>query len=285
MKSLQIPKKSGGFRTIYVQGPVEKHNYRYKGQLLAEFYEKNGTGAAHGFVSGKSPVSNAKKHLNKKFTLTVDLKDFFDSVTPDHLIKAGVDCELAKGVCYEGSARQGLSSSPAAANVAAIPLDKDIETVIPDRVTYTRYADDLTFSSDYVTDLTYLKRIIGKIIERNGFTINNKKTRIQSSAFGRRIITGIAVDEKINATKKIRKNLRSAKHNMGKLLKLLNFLNSVNLTKFSGLLLELNRKNLHKLTGLNEWVKLKEPTKSLGGKLITTAINIRTAEAFKEIAR
>ncbi len=112
MKTTQIPKKSGGFRTIYVQGTVEKHNYRYKGQLLAEFYEKHGTGVAHGFIRGKSPISNAKQHLNKKFTLTVDLKDFFDSVTPNHLMKAGVDYDLANESCYDGAARQGLSSSP-----------------------------------------------------------------------------------------------------------------------------------------------------------------------------
>lgn len=91
MKKTQIPKKSGGFRTIYVQGSVEKHKYRYAGYQLSEFYEKNGTGVAHGFVSGRSPISNAKEHVNKKFTLTIDLKDFFDSVTVHHLLKVGVN--------------------------------------------------------------------------------------------------------------------------------------------------------------------------------------------------
>lgn len=189
---------------------------------------------------------------------------------------------MANKVCYDGATRQGLSSSPAAANVAAIPLDKEIAVILPENSVYTRYADDLTISSDSISDLMILRERIPVLVEKCGFKVNNKKTRIQSSQFGRRIITGIAVDDKITATKKIRKNLRAAKHNFGKTIRLLSFLNNIKLHKFAGLLAELNRKNILKLKGLNEWCQLKQPTKSCEGKLFKTAVIVRTKEAFKD---
>ncbi len=288
MKTLEIPKKSGGTRKIYVQGPKEKYNYRYKGYQLAEFYEKHGTNSAHGFRQGKSPVSNAAQHLNKKYSLTIDLKDFFDTITPKHLIDAGVSLDLANGVCYEGSTKQGLSSSPSAANCAAIPLDKKIHAYIsshnsiyPDKIVYTRYADDLTFSCDRVESLIWLRdKIVPEAVKDCGFEINKKKTRVQSSGFGRRIITGVAVDDKINPRRKQKRILRAAAHNMKKLQKLLSFLVFTNQLMGFVLVLESNRKNISKFIGLREWCKLKEPTKSLDGKLFQTAVKVRTAQAF-----
>lgn len=293
MRTVKIPKKSGGKRTIYVQNPWEKHNYRYYGQQLAEFYEKNGNGVAHGFVSGKSPVTNAQAHIGKKFTLSFDLKDFFDTVTKDHLIRAGVDEELAKRVCYNGATRQGLSSSPTAANCAAIPLDKKIENAIISNkgenffverdIVYTRYADDLTFSSDNLESLIWLRdKIVPGIVKECGFVLNDKKTRIQSSKFGRRIITGVAVDDNVYPRRKQRKILRAATYNIKKLNNLLSFLVWVGKFSLFALILEINRKNVSKYLGLKEWCKLKQPTKSLGGKLISTAIRVRTKEAFND---
>lgn len=285
MKTLDIPKKSGGTRKIYIQGPKEKHNYRYKGYQLAEFYEKHGTNSAHGFRTGKSPVSNASCHINKQFSLTIDLKDFFDTITPKHLISAGVKTGLAHGVCYEGSIKQGLSSSPSAANCAAIPLDNLIIQTINNSddkdIIYTRYADDLTFSSNSLQSLLYLRSKVSELVKTCGFEVNNKKTRIQSSKFGRRIITGIAVDDKINPRKKQKRFLRAAAHNMKKLKSLLSFLVFTNQLSSFALILEANRKNISKFVGLREWCKLKEPTENLNGKLFQTAVKIRTMQAFK----
>lgn len=278
MKLINIPKKSGGTRLICIQGPHEKHNYRYLGYRLAEFHEKNtpDSNICHGFVEGKSPISNAQQHINKNFTLTVDLKDFFDSVTPEHLIRAGVDTDLANKVCYLGTTKQGLSSSPAAANCAAIPLDRKILGVIPSGVTYTRYADDLSFSCDNLQVLVSLRDILPRLVEDVGFKINPKKTRIQSSKFGRRIITGVAVDDNIHPTRKQRKILRAARHNLSRLIKLLSFLLWTDQLLMFALLLEVNRKMISQFVGLKEWCKLKQPTKSFGGKLFTTAVIVRT---------
>lgn len=293
MKTLEIPKKSGGTRTIYIQGPKEKHNYRYKGYQLAEFYERHGTDSAHGFRSGKSPVSNAAQHLNKKYSLTLDLKDFFDTITPTHLTYAGVAEKLANDVCYKGSIKQGLSSSPPAANCAAIPLDKLIlhemkglgdnkmGNVGDNEIIYTRYADDLTFSSNNLSLLLILRNKIPELVKICGFEVNNKKTRIQSANFGRRIITGIAIDDKIHPRRKHKRILRAALYNMKKLQSLLSFLIFTNQLMSFALILEINRKQISKFIGLKEWCKLKTPTKNLNGKLVRVAVQVRTAQAFK----
>jgi len=172
---------------------------------MGQFYLTNESiPVAHGFVEGRSAVSNAIQHIGKKFTLTIDLKDFFDSVTETHLKRSLVDPDTATRLCYEGATRQGLSSSPAAANVAAIPLDREILKVLGvlkvlgDDIVYTRYADDLTFSSDNLDNLLRLRKEVPVLIEKCGFHCNTKKTRIQSAVFGRRIITGVGVDNAIH---------------------------------------------------------------------------------------
>ena len=289
MRKVNIPKKSGGSRTIYVQGPMEKHIFRLLGYELSQFQEVaevscNGSPVIQGFTEGRSPVSNASLHVGKLFSLTVDMKDFFDTVTSDHLILAGVKNDLAQDVCVDGATRQGLSSSPTAANVAAIPLDKKILSILPANVVYTRYADDLTFSSDNLQDLIILRDKLPGIIAGVGFKINPKKTRIQSSRFGRRIITGIAVDSVINPTRDQRRRLRAATFNTRRLIKLCRFLFWIGAQALTllGLLLELNRKKIAKFTGLKEWCFLKPPTKSLGGKLYGTYVQVETKRAFGE---
>lgn len=284
MKLVKIPKKSGGKRTICVQGPHEKHKYRYIGYQLAQFYEKNtpDQNICHGFVEGRSPVSNARQHLNKQFSLSLDLKDFFDTVNPALLFKAGVKATLANGACYLGTTKQGLSSSPAAANCAALPMDKKIlEIIWQKNIIYTRYADDLTFSSDNLQDLLILRDDkLPPLIKECGFYINDKKTRIQSAKFGRRIITGIAIDNDIYPTRKQRKTLRAARYNVRKLFNLLSFLLWTNQFMLFALLLETNRKMISRFVGLKEYCKMKLPTKSCKGKLLTTYVNIQTNKIF-----
>lgn len=287
MKQVSIPKRSGGERIIYIQDPREKHKYRYLGYLLSEFYRKYGNGVAHGFVEGRSPVSNALQHVNKQYTLSIDLKDFFDSIDEKHLIEVGVDSKLARRVCYEGTIKQGLSSSPPASNCAAIPLDKRILGLLnilslSRSVIYTRYADDLIFSCDDLPALLYLRNEVLRLVELSGFQVNIKKVRIQSARFGRRYITGIAVDDNIHPTRKQKRNLRAAQHNLIRLCKLLSFLLRINLLVPLSIILEINRKNIARFRGLNEWCKLKLPTRSLDGKLYSTYVYVESKRAFKD---
>lgn len=218
MKKIQIPKKNKKeFRTIYVQNKGwEKKKYRSLALILEDFYFTNlNSEVVQGFMPGRNCVTNAAKHASMTYTLTVDIKDFFDNVTETHLTNVGVSKILAKECMYDGRARQGLSSSPMAANIAAHLLDKDILDIIKDTdCVYTRYADDLSISSNDITRIKLLRETLKIIVGKYGFAINPKKTRIQSARYGRRIITGIAVDDECHPTRSNKRKLRALKHKL-----------------------------------------------------------------------
>jgi hypothetical protein len=235
-KLIQIPKKKKGeFREICVPSQELKQKLRNINFELQKESLKFGK-EVQGFVSGRSPTSNATAHIGYNFSLSFDLKDFFDSIKPEMVDSKWSECFI------DGHAYQGLPTSPSIANLAAIPIDKailkSIEQYIKtvcfcgenEKIVYTRYADDLTFSFNFYETYNQLKFTIPKIVESFGFQINNRKTHLQTKKFGRRIITGVAVDDtKIYAPREIRRKIRTARH--------------------KGL--------VKRLSGLNEWAKVK----------------------------
>lgn len=249
MKIIKLKKKSGGNRTIYVPNHAEKARLR----LLVPELTKLAQGICdpdivHGFMPCKSAVTNAMAHRGFRYSLCCDLKDFFDSVTPekhflinDHhpsLLKMPWSCwPEVLSLCFpDGAARQGLPTSPILANIAAVRMDKSIYDwcrVFPSYppFRYTRYADDLTISSNDVTFLIRLRERLVELVKEHGFTLNTKKTRIQFAGAGRRIITGVAVDDEVHPARAVRRRLRAALHQ--------------NQTRAAA--------------GLAEWMKLKTP--------------------------
>lgn len=219
MNITKIPKKSGGFRTIYSPNENEKQILRDKLPLLHDiqdnFCDKN---IVQGFRKGHNIVTNALMHVGKNYTTCFDLKDFFDSVTEEKLINNGTNLIWheynLKGLFIDGAARQGLPTSPIVANLAAIAIDAEIVSQLQAwNIVYTRYADDLAFSYDDIATKDILLTVIPKAVKAMGFEINEKKTRTMSAKKGRRIITGIAVDKTdIHVPRKIKRKLRSALH-------------------------------------------------------------------------
>lgn len=233
MNIIKIPKKTKGkFREIAIPSFEEKIQFRQYISKLNEKTKKLCSDSVHGFVCGKSPVTNADQHRGKKYTLSFDLSDFFDMVKPSHL-HGRLSKDEIQALMPDGRAYQGLPTSPAVANIAAIDMDKAIIKKIRDLdIVYTRYADDLTFSFDNFTNVGVLKKEITAIISRCGFRVNNTKTRLQDSRYGRRVVTGISVGESdISVTRKCRRKIRAAMH----------------------------QKNQNSLNGLVEWSKLKIP--------------------------
>lgn len=235
MKIVKIPKKKRGeFRTIYIPNHEEKltlkamvGNIDQKVQKIAQ------PNIIHGFSKAKSPVTNAKSHCGFLYSTCFDLKDFFDTVKAEHL-NGKLSKEELDVVLVDGSPRQGLPTSPAVANLAAVEMDKAIQKWIKKNglhIVYTRYADDLTFSYNELSNKEILLSEIPKIISRCGFIVNPNKTRTMSSASGRRIITGIAVDDTIHPTRAVKRKLRAAQH----------------------------QNNESSIAGLSEWCKLKSP--------------------------
>jgi len=211
MKKIKISKRNGKYRLVYVPSKFQKKYLRKLLSKLEEIVLLTCNECNHGFMPQKSAVTNALQHVNKEYSLCFDLENFFDSVNRQHLTGKIPDYILDV-VLVDGAPRQGLPTSPAVANIAASEMDEKILELIPDEVVYTRYADDLTFSFDNADLITLLKEKIPKIVESCAFKINEKKTHLQKARQGRRIITGIAVDNDLHPTRKSRRKLRAALH-------------------------------------------------------------------------
>lgn len=215
MRKVEIPKGNGGKRLIYVPNRKEKFALR---AIVSEIARKAELAApenvVHGFAHKRSIVTNAEQHRGHLFTLSFDLKDFFESVTEEKLRGKLSKDELAL-VLVDGAARQGLPTSPAVANLGATELDKAI-LKWRDRkkldFIYTRYADDLTFSFDREDLAQVLLVEVKRIVGRCGFKLNERKTYLQKARQGRRIITGIAVDDELHPPRSVKRRLRAALH-------------------------------------------------------------------------
>lgn len=227
-------KKHGRERIVYAPSERVKAALERPLQELNDIQTRILSRAVSGFVPGRNIAYAAWKHVGKQFTLSADLSDFFDHVTPGMCIKAVKDAgdDIAKKfnkiinrssavipevtinklMFPDGKARQGLPTSPALANIAAAPLDKKIQQEWS-TVVYTRYADDLAFSCDDEEILQDIRERLPAMIESFGLKANPRKWKLQSARGGRRIITGISVGEDdIRLPRRYRKALRPVVH-------------------------------------------------------------------------
>jgi len=232
MQITKIPKGNGKFRTIYCPSPTEKHTLR---SILPSINQRAITldthKVAHGFLPGRSIVTNALAHVGDwQITLHFDFEDFFDSVKPtDELtntLQTSVSPAFLSTLFPDGAARQGLPTSPAIANIAAAPFDAAVialrDSLTPKRrilgsrgpaFIYTRYADDLTFSMNSEVVAAKLLAEIPALAAAHGFAINAAKTTRQHARAGHRIVTGIAVTPSgILPPRRARRKLRAASH-------------------------------------------------------------------------
>jgi hypothetical protein len=241
-KTIKIPKKTGGFRLVVVPSSKLKRKLRH---ILVSLYkyaeEVCDPEIVHGFMIGKSAVTNALAHVGYKWSVCFDLEDFFNNLT---LVKATKEFKLSLyyNECFYDIedanntlvAAQGLPTSPVISNIMASNMDKEIKNLAePKGIKYTRYADDLTFSGNNDEDIKFILETIPQIVQKHDFKINKKKTHVQHSKAGRRIITGVAVDaDGIHPTRACKRRLRAAKH----------------------------QNKYPQARGLEEWMKLKKPS-------------------------
>lgn len=215
----KISKKSGGKRKISMPNKelliVQK---QIQEKILNNVKIHNN---AYGFVKNKSIIDNAKKHLKKQMILNIDLKDFFPSIHRGrvfyifkNICKYDNDTSycLTKLTTYKNSIPQGAPTSPSISNIVAFMLDVRLSKIADKfNITYTRYADDITFSGNKESINNSLLKIVSEIIEECGFNVNKKKTRFASHA-SRQEVTGLIVNNNKIAipndyTKKIRQEL------------------------------------------------------------------------------
>lgn len=218
-----IPKRSGGVRILEIPDESLMAEQRrilrwlYARRLAASPY-------AHGFVRGRSIVTNAKQHVGKAVVIRIDLQDFFPSVTAamvrEALISngiAGPDADTIVATCtLDGRLPQGAPTSPFLSNLVATRLDHRLAGLARKwrggnlRTMFTRYADDLCFSSDD-RHLNHIVTVVERVIEDSGFKVNRKKLRIYRQGV-RMVIAGCVVNQKVNVPRTLRRNLRAELH-------------------------------------------------------------------------
>lgn len=218
-KTYFIKKKSGKNRTI------TSPNYQLKaiqGWFLRKYLDPVPLNdRVTGFVKKKGIKTNGVYHLDNKIVMCLDLENFFPSITSAMInnyfltrfdeITSGY---LTKLVTYRGILPQGGVTSPALSNIIFHPIDDEITNLCNEKnITYSRYADDLTFSSNYIDDLVQLKSQIMIILNKSGFQLNEHKTRFMTGK-NRKIVTGLILNSGKLTVGKLRKRfIRAALFN------------------------------------------------------------------------
>lgn len=239
-KKFTIPKKTGGVRTI--SAPMMRLKVAQYWILENILYKLDIHEMAHGFIPKKSIITNAEKHLGSDVVINLDIKDFFPSIT--YLRVKGVFQVLGYSeqlatifalICTEANTKevmldgiryyvaegervlpQGAPTSPAITNILCHGLDMRFAGMAKQMGwTYTRYADDLTFSKKESNgeDINRILWQAKQIITDEGFAIHPAKIHIMRKG-SRQEVTGIVVNEKINISREKLKQFRAAIHHL-----------------------------------------------------------------------
>lgn len=240
--SFTLPKKTGGERLISAPMPrLKRAQYWVLDNILAKVPAHD---AAHGFLAGRSIVSNAAPHAGHDVVINLDVKDFFPSIAFGRI--KGVFRHLGYGeamatllalLCSEnraqawqvdgeklfvgGKARervlpQGAPTSPMLTNLLCRRLDRRLLGLARQLgFVYTRYADDLTFSASGEAARDNVGRLLGRvrwILRDEGFTPHPDKERVMRKG-RRQEVTGLVVNaDKPGVSRETRRRLRAALH-------------------------------------------------------------------------
>ena len=234
-----IAKKGGGVRTILAPSTALKLIQRKLSRILYSVYEPKAS--THGFVQSKSIVTNSLMHKSRRFVLNIDLKDFFPSINfgrvrgmfmaLPYFVPEDVATVLAQICNYSGRGKdelpQGAPTSPIITNMLCAKLDSNLR-VLSKKVgcTYTRYVDDITFSTSHpefppelakiairqgVVQRVVLGKKLNDIIYENGFEVNKSKIRLQTRNF-RQEVTGLTVNQFPNVSRNYVRQIRTMIH-------------------------------------------------------------------------
>jgi RNA-directed DNA polymerase len=225
-----IKKKKGGERQVFEPSLRLKKIQKKLNYFLQAYYLWVKPKQVHGFVINPiylekqcNIVENARPHVGKKHVLNLDLKDFFPNITAKQVkqvftshffeLNQQVANALTLLTTYNGFLPAGAPTSPVISNFVCDQLDADlIRFAETNGIAYTRYADDLTFSSN--NKITpELVNAIKNIISQNHFLVNEKKI-YQKTSNRKQTVTGITVNQKVNVDRKLLKKIRAMLHDL-----------------------------------------------------------------------
>lgn len=205
----EIPKKNGT-RKIYA---IDKQSelYRLQRNLQSSFLCKIPLpNAAKGFVKKEGYTTYLSTHTNKSYYLRIDISSFFDSITIEQLDKSLKEFISVKevrdniiNICtLNEKLPQGGVTSPSLSNIIFRRLDQRITKYCRCfDVSYTRYADDMFFSSDNLNfiEKKFFYNKINKLLNENGFSCNKSKTIVTSNKIS---LSGYVIGEDIHLSRK-----------------------------------------------------------------------------------
>jgi retron-type reverse transcriptase len=231
-----IAKKTGGER--HISAPKKALDRAQRWLLDNVLCKLEPSDDAHGFVSERSIVSNAAPHAGRAVVVNLDLSDFFPTLgfrrvkglfrafgyseavattcallcTEPPRVRAELDGKIYWVSLGERMLPQGACTSPAITNLVCRRLDRRLRGIARHHgFAYTRYADDLTFSSDDTEKIGALLGSVRRIVRAEGFRVNEKKTRVMRRA-SRQEVTGLTVNARVGISRKERRKLRARLH-------------------------------------------------------------------------
>ena len=227
-----LKKKRHGFRLLEIPKELLKQcQQRIHREILSKLPVHE---AACAYVKEKTIRDFAQPHTDQKFVLKLDLDNFFTRIRPyqvqEIFLQAAYPHLVAKfltGLCVNCPPQsqwskidmayrsahlpQGAPTSPAFSNLCFAELDRRLALAAQKvGVTYTRYADDLAFSGDFRPE--QFRWSVVKIIDEAGFSLNHRKTRIQSRN-QRQALCNITVNDGVNCARKEYDQLKAILHN------------------------------------------------------------------------
>lgn len=225
-----IPKKSGGQRHISAPSKGLSHILYYVNIMLKALYQPSDY--AMGFAEGRSVVDNASRHIGQNYVFNTDLENFFSSIAQPRVWKrfqlapfnfnkqvasilAGLCCirEKLEDGKFTYILPQGAPTSPLITNAICDKLDRRLSGLARRfNLHYSRYADDITFSSmRNVFKKDEFKIELKRIIEDQGFHMNIAKTRLQKLG-ERQEVTGLTVSNRVNTSREYVAEIRNLLH-------------------------------------------------------------------------
>lgn len=227
--NFEIKKRNGNKRVISAPFTGLKVIQRRLAKKLTGIYDVKL--AAYGFVKKREIFDNALMHSCKRFVLNIDLESFFPSihfgrvmglfVSNPYNFERSIAIIIAKIACYNDKLPQGSPCSPIISNMICSHMDRELSDLAKHySCYYTRYADDITFSTNKMPINAQIAEHnerwvpgsgLRDIIEKHGFKINPNKTSLRTQS-DRQLVTGIVVNNYPNIRRKSLKQIRSMLH-------------------------------------------------------------------------
>ena len=210
-RHFSIPKPDGSLRYLEDPSPDLKTVQREINRHLQAVYYFQRSEAAYGFLicpkrdpEPRNILTNAYQHLAASHLCNIDMEDFFHSISLDRIFKLFTsslfDYEddfallLARLCCYQERLPMGAPTSPILSNFVCLGLDAQLSSLCKEEgIVYTRFADDMSFSSQSPITEQWIKKV-EDYIQAEGYRLNQEKYK-RYGPEDTPIVTGLRLDE------------------------------------------------------------------------------------------